>query len=115
MTDVPIAITGSRRATPSGRLTGWLGAAVLVLMLLGCLVTLPYTLGRANADASASADVAPVTQPRRFAATNLDHALLPPFWARHAADERERVEAGDGDRPRHMTEVFGAIERKLGA
>ena len=43
--------------------------------------------------------------PRRFEATNLDQALLPPFWAHHAPDERARLEdaaKAEGRTPRHL-------------
>ena len=71
------------------RITGWIGAVVLVLMVAGCLLTLPWTLGRV--DRPDSAEALRGTAPRRFAATDLDRALLPPFWAHHAPDERARV------------------------
>ncbi|MHC4127796.1 MAG: hypothetical protein ACYSUA_06420, partial [Planctomycetota bacterium] len=73
---------GSLRRVPrSGRTMGVLGAAVLAVMTLACLVTLPWTLGRTDASA-----------PRRYEATNLQHALLPPSWAAHAPDEQRRRE-----------------------
>jgi oligopeptide transport system permease protein len=68
---------------------GMVGAGVLVFMLLMCLVTLPYTLGRAEV----SDETGVVRSPRRFETTRLDQTLLPPTWARHADDERARREA----------------------
>src|SRR5688572_10367008 len=62
------------------------GAAVVVAMLLACIGSLPYTLGRAHAPNSSTAH-----QPRRYEATNADRAMLPPFWAHHSARERARV------------------------
>ncbi|MCZ6611348.1 MAG: ABC transporter permease, partial [Planctomycetota bacterium] len=38
---------------------------------------------------------------RRYEATNLDQALLPPFWSRHAPDERQRAESS-AQPPRHL-------------
>jgi oligopeptide transport system permease protein len=69
---------------------GVLGAAVLGVMVLGCLLTLPYTMGRAG-----SAEASPGSAPRRYEAADLDAALLPPFWAPHAADERQRLRSAD--------------------
>ena len=54
---------------------GLLGAGVLVVMTLACVLTLPYTLGRGAADES---DGSPL--PRRYEAADLDSALLPPSW-----------------------------------
>lgn len=76
----------------STRTMGVLGAVVLVVMVVATLGTLPYTLGRGPAPPGESLGLAP----RRFEATNLDAALLPPVWAPHAADERERAAALDG-------------------
>jgi oligopeptide transport system permease protein len=75
-------------------------------MLLVCLGSLPYTLApvpRAGAPDGAAAGV----RPRRYEATDLDHARLPPFWAPHRADERERLTAGldAGERPPRF--IFG--------
>ena len=62
---------------------------VVLLLGLGCLVSLPYTAGRAaGGDDEARGQAA-----RRFEKTDNDASLLPPFWARHAADERARLDA----------------------
>lgn len=58
-----------------------LGAAVLAVMMAGCLLSLPYTLGSSESHGGRP----------RYAATNPDAAMLPPFWAPHAPDERERL------------------------
>ncbi|MHC4826892.1 MAG: hypothetical protein ACYTEY_10075, partial [Planctomycetota bacterium] len=79
-----MALRNLRRIPRSGRTMGALGAAVLAVMTLACLLTLPWTLGRADA-----------TAPRRYEATNLDRAMLPPAWAAHAADERQRREEAE--------------------
>lgn len=101
-----IASTARRpRAPRSVRLTGLLGAAVVVLMLAACLLTLPWTLARVAPADAAGADAAMGAAPRRFEAPNLDVALLPPFWARHRPDERARLEAaadGGGRLPRYL-------------
>ncbi len=70
-----------------------LGAAVLIAMLAACLLTLPYTLGEASqpGDAAMAVDD-PGTAVRRYAATDLDRTLLPPFWAPHADDERAKID-----------------------
>jgi oligopeptide transport system permease protein len=97
-----------RRSATSGRTAGWIGALVVIVMLVGCLVTLPYTLARPPAGAGAGGDGVGA-MPRRFEATNLDAALLPPFWAHHAADERARADAlgPDGPRPIFGTDRLG--------
>lgn len=90
------------RGTASSRAAGWAGAAIVVLMFTACLVTLPYTLGR---DTSSVSTHASGTSPRRFEATNLDEALLPPIWAHHADDEQSRLDAvtkAQGATPRHL-------------
>ncbi len=80
-----MAVSAFARLPATGRVMGRLGAGVLVVMVLACLVTLPYTLGRPAEAAGGRAG-----PPPRFDAQNLDHALLPPAWARHAGDERQR-------------------------
>ncbi len=79
-----MALSSLCRIPRTGRTMGVLGAAVLAVMTLACLLTLPWTLGREDATAS-----------RRYEATNLDRALLPPSWAAHAADERQRREQAE--------------------
>ena len=78
------------------------GGGILVVMVLASLMTLPYTLGRVGGQAGGL---------RRYEASNLDRALLPPFWAPHAPDERERLEAAalGGEAPRTLlgTDRFG--------
>ncbi len=68
----------------------------LVVIAVACLLTLPYTLGRTQPGPGASA-------PRRYEATDLERALLPPFWAAHAPDEarrRDDAAAASGGAPR---------------
>ncbi|MEM7228010.1 MAG: ABC transporter permease [Planctomycetota bacterium] len=89
-----------RRRRPSGRLMGLLGLGVVGIMMLMCLGSLPFTLGRV-----ATGDQSIVQAPRRFEARNLDAAMLPPFWAKHRADERIRLndlELTLGKRPRYL-------------
>ena len=58
------------------------GPVWVALIVLACVATLPYTMS------------APGTaRTPRYAATDLDRALLPPFWAPHRLDERERIDA----------------------
>ncbi|MCH8151689.1 MAG: ABC transporter permease [Planctomycetes bacterium] len=95
-----MAVRSLGRAPRSSRTMGWLGGVVLVVMVLGCLATLPYTLGKGRA-ADSGRSLAAGTEPRRYEATNLDQALLPPFWSRHAPDERQRAESSPQP-PRHL-------------
>ena len=95
------------RAPRPARLTGVLGAGVVIAMLAACLFTLPWTLERVPID---GANTATGTAPRRFEAPNLDEALLPPFWARHMPDERARLERSAKRRSR---EVGAALRRAL--
>jgi len=77
---------------------GYAGLLVVGLMTLLCVGTLPYTLAHVD-DGSAGG-----RSPRRFEARDLDAALLPPFWANHADDERQRVDAltaSRGEPPRY--------------
>lgn len=67
-----------RRAVPAGRAArrglgvGWIGLAILTVMLGACFGSLPWTF----------ATVTPPGQPpsRRFEAGNLELSLLPPSW-----------------------------------
>ncbi len=105
MTDLTVPAARVSRGWRKGRWTGRIGAAVVVLMLVACLVTLPYTLARISADADPGGEDIRGARPRRFEAIDLDRALLPPFWTRHAADERARrraVEAATGRTPRPL-------------
>lgn len=55
------------------------GAILLALMALACFGSLPWTLGEAEG-----------TRTARYAWSELDAARLPPAWAPHRPDERER-------------------------
>ena len=79
---------------------GWLGGGVLAVMVLGCLATLPYTLGKS----SPAQDQAAILS-RRYEAGNFDHALLPPFWATHRTDEQQRLDSA--------REKYGVAPRSL--
>jgi len=57
---------------------------IVAAMIIACVGSLPYTFGRAG-------DVAGSGGARRFEQTRPDHAMLPPSWARHKADERAQV------------------------
>lgn len=91
----------SRRSSPvhAGRhFRGWPGAIILGCVLLLCLGSLPWTTARVTA-----VDLDPAHAPRRYEALRLDRILLPPTWALHAADERERLDlilAESGERVR---------------
>ena len=67
-----------------GRTLGRLGGVIVAAMIIACVGSLPYTFGRAG-------DVAGSGGARRFEQTRPDHAMLPPSWARHKADERAQV------------------------
>ncbi len=54
------------------------GAVALGMIVLICLLTLPWTMGR---DANGA---------RRYEAADLSQILLPPSWAAHAPDEKTR-------------------------
>lgn len=87
-------------STSPGRWLGWIGAIALALFAMASLLSLPYTLGRAPVAAAVvgteQGDF--TTAVRRFEATDLDLSLLPPFWARHAADEMQRLAAVEQSR-----------------
>jgi oligopeptide transport system permease protein len=59
-----------------------MGAVVLAIMMAACLASLPYTLGSSDPNGGRP----------RYAATNPEVAMLPPFWAPHALDEREKLQ-----------------------
>lgn len=85
-------LTPALRATGSrAKRGGWIGAGVVIAMLLACLGTLPYTFGRAN---SAAGSVS-----RRYEATNLQLNLLPPKWWPGAAELPAAASAATGFQP----------------
>ncbi|MCA9295514.1 MAG: ABC transporter permease, partial [Phycisphaerales bacterium] len=96
---------------PSGRLMGFVGLAVVALMAMVCVGTLPYTLGRVDTSQSGTLGT---RAPRRFEARNLDAALLPPFWAHHAEDERARLDALTASLPDHVEPQYWLGTDRLG-
>jgi len=67
---------------------GWAGAITLIIMALSCVLTIPYTMGRAIDPLN------PTGNPRpRYDLQALDAYLLPPTWAPYSADEKERYDA----------------------
>lgn len=71
-----------KRDNPFTRsIAGMIGSAVLALIVLACVVTLPWTAGDAGAGGGAA----------RYRAGNLDATRLPPLWAPHNDTERERL------------------------
>jgi ABC-type dipeptide/oligopeptide/nickel transport system permease subunit len=69
-------------------------------MVLACLFTVPWTMGRV-----ATVPGADAAGPRRYEVAELEQGLLPPFWAAHAPDERQRLEDAArraGRAPRHL-------------
>jgi oligopeptide transport system permease protein len=73
-----VSIRGRQRRR-SDRTLALLGGAFVAIMIIVCVGSLPYTLGR---EAGQTA--------RRFERTDPDRALMPPFWAPHTQDERAR-------------------------
>ncbi len=82
---------------------GLVGAATLLAITFACLLTLPYTLGTPGDDSGPAA-----TSPRRYEATNLQLALLPPAWAAHAPDERDRRAQAERDLGRTVRFPLGS-------
>ena len=93
--------------------SGVAGLVVLLIMVLACVATLPYTMGRVPERAGASSqavhdalDRRPTGQvARRYEHSNLELILLPPSWAALRSDELTRlaaVEEATGVRPRHI-------------
>jgi oligopeptide transport system permease protein len=83
-------IQGARPCAGRNR-SGLVGGAVLLVMLLACLGSLPWTLGR---DGSSGASAT-----RRYEATNLALNLLPPRWWPHAQEEAQRFSESQSSRP----------------
>lgn len=84
---------------------GWLGGGVLVIMLLACLVSMPYTFGRATMVDETGQRVD--RNERRYEATELERTLLPPTWAPHRPDERERLDHAASDSGGRPWTLFG--------
>lgn len=95
MTAGPTSAPRSRRT--ASRTWGWIGGVIVIVSLLVCLGTMPYTFGRTATQSGAPG-------PRRFEATNVEHSMLPPFWAPLADDEQQRLQQlarDDGTQPRY--------------
>ncbi len=92
--------TATRGARPrrggAGRTLGMAGGALLLLMFLACVLTLPWSWGR------------PGSGPRRFEATDLQGALLPPSWASHRPDEAARRADAERARGRPLRLLMGS-------
>ena len=72
-----------------GGVAGRMGLAVVLLMLVACIGTMPWTLGRVGSGPNA---------PRRYEATQAERSLLPPWWAGHTPDEAARRDAAEESR-----------------
>src|SRR4030095_3700785 len=81
-----IEARGNRASRRRGHTLGRVGAVILVLVAGACIGKLPYAPGRESMQSN-SGGVAP----RRYEATRPEAALLPPFWAPQAQDERDRA------------------------
>jgi ABC-type dipeptide/oligopeptide/nickel transport system permease subunit len=94
-----MAHVGADRA-PRSR-AGRLGALLLAMLCLPCLLSLPWTLSSPGADASGR------PRPARYADGSLDESLLPPSWSPMRADERARADAAGS--PVHLlgTDALG--------
>ena len=76
-------IDSASRAARRGRWSGRIGVASLLLIFAFCTLLLPWAIAPVpSADGSGHLS-------RRFEAQNVDAALLPPWWAWHAEDERQ--------------------------
>ncbi|MBL8759040.1 MAG: ABC transporter permease [Phycisphaerae bacterium] len=64
---------------------GALGAGLLLIMLLGCLASIPWTWGAPGGGQGGTP---------RYDAQNPEARLLPPAWVPHAPDEASRVTPG---------------------
>jgi oligopeptide transport system permease protein len=73
-----------------------LGGGVVLMMLVLCVGSLPWTGGRSDDGG-----------PRRYEATDADRRLLPPYWAPAAADEQELRDAWAAVHGRSPRTVFG--------
>lgn len=96
---LPLASDVSRRAsTGSLRLPmGLIGGAILLVMFIACIATLPWTLGL---DASTSVEGS--QSQRRYNTQDLNRILIPPTWTPFGATEQARFDAyldGIADRP----------------
>ncbi|MBM44423.1 MAG: ABC transporter permease [Phycisphaerae bacterium] len=81
-------VAGWIRPHRSVSMMGRIGGVVLIVMVLLCIATLPWTIGTSPSD-----DGTP--GPRRFEAANPDIALLPPSWAIHTQGEQAIVDSRD--------------------
>ncbi len=68
---------------------GLIGAITLLLMAFACLATIPWTFGIS----SPSPRQDDASRAPRYDLHDTDAALLPPLWAPHAEDERDRIDA----------------------
>lgn len=63
---------------------GWIGLVLLALVVGACVLSVPWAFGTVDVDG---------LKRQRFEASNLQLALLPPFWWSNTESERERLEA----------------------
>lgn len=80
-------LDGGRRAGRKRPVAGMVGVATLALLVLACLLSLPWTLGSAGVDASGRA------LPPRYERDELSLALRPPGWAEAAVRDARTDEA----------------------
>ena len=74
------------RGVPRARLgrAGWLGLVALAGVVLACVATLPWSMGRVETGA---------TRLARYEASNLSLNLLPPIWSPLGDADRGRIAA----------------------
>ncbi len=84
-TDTPIQ---PKRTSRKRGMLGIIGAIVLAVMLLGCLCTLPYSLGQVADPLNPNGGTRP-----RYDIQALDVNLLPPSWVPYVESETAQVDA----------------------
>jgi len=88
MADVLISAAPRRRGWRAFGPTGWAGVVIVTLMLVACLVTLPYTLGHEVVGPDADGSVHRGATQRRYEAMNADEALQAPSGAHLLGTDR---------------------------
>jgi ABC-type dipeptide/oligopeptide/nickel transport system permease subunit len=76
---------------------GMIGLVVLLVLVLGCLGSVPWTFGSAESPRRASVVDGTLIPPRlgtapRYNHGDLDATLLPPSWWSHEDEDREKIE-----------------------
>jgi oligopeptide transport system permease protein len=94
---MPVALDHTSR-THRGVNAGWIGLILLVLVVGGSLISIPWTFGSVDSNG---------LRRLRFEAANLELAMLPPSWWTTSPEDLERIEQQRADGAYVPNRFFG--------